>query len=86
VGPTGKFGYAEVPIDFDTGELLPSHIVYPGYSGKPGDSGPAPAPAGSRIAVTNVGSSGLAIYVEGIDGTDRRLLARGDDPDRQPRP
>jgi Tol biopolymer transport system component len=85
-GPSGQFGYAEVPFDFDTGEFLPSHIVYPGYAGKPGDSSPAPAPAGSRIALTNIGSSGSAIYVQRIDGSARNRLTRGAEPDWQPRP
>lgn len=79
-GPTGDFGYASTDR---TEEPQPSTIVYPGYAGKPGDTGPAPDPAGARIAVTNPTFGRPTIYVQAIDGAHRRFLTCGSQPDWQ---
>jgi Tol biopolymer transport system component len=79
-GPSGAFGYAQTDL---TEEPLPSTIVYPGYAGKPGDTGPAPDPAGGKIAVTNPSSGRSNIYVQAINGAHRRFLTCGYQPDWQ---
>jgi Tol biopolymer transport system component len=78
-GPGSTFGYASVDYDDETGDPLPSRIVYPGYVGKPGDTDPAPDPAGTRIAVTNT----ARIYTQHVDGTHRQPLVFGSQPDWQ---
>jgi TolB protein len=80
-GPNGQFGYAST--DHDEGEH-PSTIVYPGYAGKPGDTGPAPDPAGIKIAVTNASTGTAKIYVQAVNGASRKLLATGYGADWQP--
>ena len=79
-GPTGAFGYAETD---NSEEPQPSTIVYPGYAGKPGDTGPAAAPAGARLAVTNASSGIPKVFVQAINGAHRKFLAYGSQPDWQ---
>jgi dipeptidyl aminopeptidase/acylaminoacyl peptidase len=79
-GPTGTFGYAATDNDE---EPQPSTIVYPGYVGEPGDTGPAPDPAGAKIALTNPSSGRSHIYVQAIDGAHRSFLTCGSQPDWQ---
>jgi Tol biopolymer transport system component len=82
-GPTNRFGYASVDYDEDSGDPLPSRIVYPGYAGRPGDAGPAPAPAGVRLALENATSGTSKIYVQAVGGAHRSFLTNGSQPDWQ---
>ncbi len=78
-GPAG-FGYADTDVFEDP---QPSTIVYPGYAGRPGDTGPAADPAGGKLAVTNPSSGRPRIYVQAVNGAHRRFLACGYQPDWQ---
>jgi Tol biopolymer transport system component len=82
-GPGGKFGYASVDYLGLPSDPQPSRIVYPGYSGRPGDAGPAPDPAGVRIAVSNASSGRSRIFVQAVDGAHRKFLTCGEQPDWQ---
>jgi dipeptidyl aminopeptidase/acylaminoacyl peptidase len=82
-GPGGQFGYASV--DFFDGPPQPSTVVYPGYAGKPGDAGPAPDPAGSKIAVENASSGTAKLFIQAVNGAHRRFLEVGSEPDWQSR-
>jgi Tol biopolymer transport system component len=79
-GPTDQFGFASTDR---TEQVQPSTIVYPGYSGRPGDTGPAADPSGHNLAVTNWSSGHPRIYVQAINGAHRRLLTCGYQPDWQ---
>jgi Tol biopolymer transport system component len=85
-GPAGQFGYADIVYDETGSNPAPSKIIYPGYVGKPGDTGPAPAPGNRRIAVTNAASGTARIFIQAIGGANRRQLTSGYQPDWQPRP
>jgi Tol biopolymer transport system component len=80
-GPTGAFGYASTDR---TEEPQPSTIVYPGYAGEPGDTGPAPDPAGGKLSLTNAAHHGPRIYVQTVGGAHRRFLTCGIQPDWRP--
>jgi Tol biopolymer transport system component len=81
-GPHGEFGYASTDR---TEEPQPSTIVYPGYAGRPGDTAPAPNPAGGKLALTNATHDGSKIFVQDVGGAHRRVLKYGEQPDWQPR-
>lgn len=91
-GPAGQFGYADVVIHEDAGACEceyvndPSVIRYPNYRGQPGDTAPAPAPANVRLALVNASSGTARIYIQKVDGTNRKLLTTGYQPDWQPKP
>ncbi len=85
-GPAGQFGFADVELDDTNSNPQPSQVIYPGYVGRAGDTGPAPDPANTRIAVTNSSSGTAKIYVQQIGGANRQLLTNGYQPDWQPRP
>lgn len=86
-GPEGQFGYTEQ----DRGEYgedvdAPTRVVYPGFATLDGDSDGAPSPSGTYLALTNA-SSGTPEVVRALaDGTQRRTLTVGHQPDWQPRP
>ncbi|GAB6985580.1 TolB family protein [Nocardioides pyridinolyticus] len=84
-GPTGEFGYSERDGG-DTGETYgPRLIVYPGFASRPGDTGGAPSPSGRFMAFTNNASGTAYVMRADGDGTDRRRLTTGYQPDWQPR-
>jgi dipeptidyl aminopeptidase/acylaminoacyl peptidase len=85
-GPRDEFGYAVVDYDYDTYERLPSRIVYPGFSSRDGDKGAAASPSGRSMAFTNDSSGTARIYISAANGTNRRVLTNGYQPDWQPLP
>ena len=83
-GPTGEFGYSERDGG-DYGETYgPRLIVYPGFASRPGDAGGAPSPSGRFMAFSNDASGTPFVMRANIDGTDRRRLTVGYQPDWQP--
>jgi dipeptidyl aminopeptidase/acylaminoacyl peptidase len=86
-GPGNQFGYSQRDRG-QNGEITdaPSFIVYPGFRSLAGDTGGAPSPSGTFMALTNA-SSGTAMIVRArSDGTGRRTLTVGYQPDWQVRP
>jgi WD40-like Beta Propeller Repeat len=84
-GPSGEFGYTESDGG-DYGEKYgPRRIVYPGFASLAGDTGGAPSPSGRFMAFTNNASGTPSVMRADIDGTDRRRLTTGYQPDWQPR-
>ncbi len=86
-GPGNQFGYSQRDRG-QYGEVTnaPTYIVYPGFRSLAGDTGGAPSPSGAFMALTNA-SSGTAMIIRArSDGTARRTLAVGYQPDWQVRP
>jgi Tol biopolymer transport system component len=86
-GPGNQFGYSER----DTGPYgedvnAPSRIVYPGFQSRNGDTGGAPSPSGSYLALTTASSGTPRIIRANADGTGRRVLGLGSQPDWQALP
>ena len=85
-GPGNLFGYTER----DTGQFgefpdAPSRVIYPGFVSVDGDAEGAPSPSGTFMALTN-GSSGQARILRArTDGSGRKVLTNGSQPDWQPR-
>lgn len=84
-GPGNQLGYSQR----DTGQYgedvgAPSRIVYPGFSSLDGDTGGAPSPSGRYLALTNASSGTARIFRVNVDGTQRRLVTTGYQPDWQP--
>jgi Tol biopolymer transport system component len=85
-GPTGEFGYSERDGGDYGEEYGPRLIVYPGFASRAGDTGGAPSPSGRFMSFTNNASGTPYIMRADIDGTDRRRLTVGYQPDWRPRP
>jgi hypothetical protein len=85
-GSSSKLGYSQA-LDEDYGTTYhPTSIVYPGVpTTENGDTGGAPSPSNTRIAVTNASSGTSQIYVSNLNGSGRRLLTQGYQPDWQSR-
>jgi hypothetical protein len=85
-GPADQLAYGEVEFDLGTSTTLPSAVVYaPLAYHRNGDGGPAPSPSGQFIAVTNSASGTPTIFVQKLDGSGRRQLTTGTQPDWQHR-
>lgn len=85
-GPTGDFGYSSRDGG-DYGETYaPRVIVYPGFTSRGGDGGGAPSPSGRFMAFTNNASGTAYVMRADVDGSDRRRLTTGYQPDWQPLP
>lgn len=56
------------------------------FASAAGDEEIAFAPSGTRVAVTNTASGAPVIHVANLDGSGRRVLTTGYQPDWQPRP
>ena len=86
-GPRNQFGYSERDLgQYGEDVTAPSKIVYPGFTSLPGDTGGAPSPSGTLMALTNA-SSGTAMIVRArADGSGRKVLTQGYQPDWQVRP
>jgi hypothetical protein len=81
-----QLAYGEVEFDLGTSTTLPSAVVYaPLAYHRNGDGGPAPSPSGQFIAVTNSASGTPTIFVQKLDGSGRRQLTTGTQPDWQHR-
>ena len=83
-GPTNTFGLSQR----DLGDELqspdaPSRVVYGAFPSVDGDAGGAPSPSGAYVAVTNASSGTATVFRVNIDGTGRRALAAGYQPDWQ---
>jgi len=86
-GPGNQFGYSERDLGpYGEGTSNPVRIVYPGFRSRAGDTGGAPSPSGTYLAVTNASSGTAKIVRAKVAGTDRRVLTRGYQPDWQPVP
>lgn len=72
----------------DGDEINPTYIEYPGFTGKPGDTGGAPSPSGRYLALTNASSGSAKVYITkanaNANGSAGRLLTSGYQPDWQP--
>jgi Tol biopolymer transport system component len=86
-GPQSQMGYSLAQEQEGPGsDYNPTAIIYPGVpSVESGDTGGAPSPSGTRIAVTNATSGTTQVYVQNLDGTGRRLLTQGYQADWQRR-
>ena len=86
-GPANQFGYTER----DTGQYgefpaAPTRIIYPGFASHNNDSEAAPSPSGAFLAFTHSSSGTAKILRAHADGTGRKVLTKGSQPDWQPRP
>ena len=85
-GPANQLAYGEVEFDLASNVTLPSAVVYaPVAYNRNGDGGPAPSPSGQFIAVTNATSGTPTIFIQKLDGSGRRQLTTGAQPDWQHR-
>ena len=85
-GPGNQFGYTQR----DTGQYgenpdAPTLIVYPGFASRAGDAEAAPSPSGRYLALTSTASGQAKIVRAQADGTGRKVLTNGSQPDWQPR-
>jgi WD40-like Beta Propeller Repeat len=85
-GPANQFGYTER----NTGQFgefpdAPTHIIYPGFASLDGDTEAAPSPSGLYLALTNTTTPKAKIIRANADGTARKVLVNGSQPDWQPR-
>ena len=83
-GPGSRFGYSQA----DHGDEYqvsnpPRRIVYSGFSSRDGDTGGSPSPSGTYMALTNASSGTARVLRARIDGTGRRVLTTGYQPDWQ---
>lgn len=86
-GSDGSFGYTERDLGPYGDEVdTPSRIVFPGFESRDGDTGGAPSPSGTYLALTNASSGKAQVIRARADGTGRRVLATGHQPDWQPLP
>jgi len=90
-GPTGRLGLTEKNLgdEFETPNA-PTRINYPFPSGTPrfvsanNDTGGAPSPSGTYMALTNASSGTAQIFRAKANGSGRLLLTNGYQPDWQP--
>ena len=85
-GPTGALGYSERDRGPTGEEPGPRRIVYPGFASLAGDTGGAPSPSGRFLAFSNDASGTSYVMRADADGTDRRRLAVGYQPDWSVKP
>jgi Tol biopolymer transport system component len=86
-GPGSEFGYTERDLGpYGQDVDAPSRIVYPGFRSRDGDTSGAPSPSGRYMALTNASSARSQIIRANADGTRRRVLAAGTQPDWQALP
>jgi Tol biopolymer transport system component len=84
-GPSGQFGYSERDLGpYGEDEDAPSRIIYAGFRSHDGDTGGAPSPSGKYLALTNASSGTARIFRANADGTGRRALTTGYQPDWRP--
>lgn len=84
-GPGNQFGYSEV----DNGFEEPGHpvwIVYPGFTSLAGDTSGAASPSGAFLALENATSGQSLVIRANADGSRRKVLTVGSQPDWQVRP
>ncbi|WP_210648938.1 PD40 domain-containing protein [Nocardioides sp. SYSU D00065] len=86
-GPDGQFGWSEA----DTGQYgeepdAPSRIVYPGFASLDGDTGGAASPSGHFLALSSSATGTELLIRARSDGSHRKVLAVGSQPDWQARP
>jgi len=85
-GPGNQFGYTERYLgEYGEDEDAQSRIIYPGFESLDGDAGGAPSPSGAFLALTNTSSGSAQIVRANADGTGRKVLTLGYQPDWQPR-
>lgn len=86
-GPDGTFGYTERDLGpYGDDVDAPSRIVYPGFASRDGDTGGAPSPSGTYLALSNATSGTAYVIRARADGSGRRVLAAGHQPSWQPLP
>jgi WD40-like Beta Propeller Repeat len=86
-GPGNQFGYSQRDRgQFGDKTNAPTFIVYPGFRSLAGDTGGAPSPSGASMAFTHASSGTTVVMRARVDGTGRRVLATGYQPDWQVRP
>jgi hypothetical protein len=90
-GPTGRLGRTERNLgDELESPDAPTRIRYPSSPSTPstfisadGDTGGAPSPSGTYMALTNASSGTAQIFRANVNGSGRRLLTNGYQPDWQ---
>jgi hypothetical protein len=83
----GQFGYSERDLGpYGEDVHAPSRIVFPGFLSHKGDTGGAPSPSGTYLALTNASSGTAKIIRATASGSGRRVLTTGYQPDWQPLP
>jgi Tol biopolymer transport system component len=81
--PAGAFGYVQVNRGQTGSASYPSRILLSGFASAKGDKSFAPSPARARVVLTNDASGTPRLFVAKRDGTGRRLLTTGYQPDWQ---
>lgn len=95
-GPTNGFGFTWVDREyfgqdpnyvkiFYSSTNSSSRPITGGFVAHDRDTGGAPSPSGRYMAFTNP-SGGAKVYIANVDGSGRRVLTAGYQPDWQPRP
>jgi Tol biopolymer transport system component len=86
-GSDGRFGYSERDLGpYGEDVDAPSRIVFPGFRSLDGDTGGAPSPSGTYMALTTASSGTAKIIRATASGSGRRVLTTGYQPDWQPLP
>jgi hypothetical protein len=90
-GPTGKLGLTEKNLgdELETPNA-PTHVEYPYSPSAPStfvsannDTGGSPSPSGTYLALTHSSSGTAQVFRANVDGSGRRLLTNGYQPDWQ---
>jgi len=85
-GPDGTFGFTERNTgDYGENVDAPTRIIYPGFGSLDGDFQAAPSPSGRFFALVNDSTGAHKIIRAKADGTGRKVLTTGTQPDWQPR-
>jgi hypothetical protein len=95
-GPANGFGFTFVDREYFGQEPNSVKIIYSrtnsspwpisgGFAAHDRDTGGAPSPSGRYMAFTNP-TGGAKVYIANVDGSGRRVLTNGYQPDWQPRP
>ena len=83
---SGDFGLVVVDLGEFGDDPSPSFIFLDGFTSRDNDQSFAPSPSGNRVVLTHDGVGRPRLVVARADGTHRRLLTTGYQPDWQPRP
>jgi WD40 repeat protein len=89
-GPSGEFGFTERDFTVECTDdacSMPGRrplIIYPGFDSRAGDKQGAPSPSGSYMAFSSAASGTARVLRADADGSNRRALANGAQPDWQP--
>jgi hypothetical protein len=83
-GPKGEFGYTNRDLGEFGEDRGPRRILYPGFASRAGDTGGAPSASGKFMAFTHTHDGNAHVMRAAIDGSHRRELVVGYQPDWAP--